>query len=595
MSSVPENQISNDFSYKLIIALLFASICPHLPYLWTYFFMDDFWHLAHLESGDYIFSTWQSGRENIDKIWYMRKEVFSALAWVEQIQLYFRPVYLVFLWLDYQLFEWFAPAYHIHSQIWHSLNTILLFILLQNLKLHKNIVLIACLTFAIHPMVAEPLGWISARCDLQMLSFCLLSAIFYFKWQSTGKIRNIILYVTMFILALGAKEHALTFPFIMLAYEASRKLFNKNNLQTKNTFAVLAINLVIALVFLAWRMMDSGGPATYSVPKASFAAFVGYGPLGVLAYNFIQYLKFAVSGIPPTSFIGLSAPLNPIIGAISLSLILATIFYLVWKLRNQKALFMLWWGLGFLFAMLWMPSSGRYFYPAAPGMAVIFAIAIYSLIKSTRPVLSLLGKALLGLFFSWWIALSLMVSFTEVTAHNTVKDAVNDMVMEIEKRPDVTDVYLMHLWPLMVSAPDVVPLMIKRENLKIHLLTFASTLYNPNMSVKMRYLYSFTFHNSKEWFAPLDISTTRLEENKLVTTSKPRGFFYGPAMFGWGTHNIPQTGKSEIQLEEMKVKISPVTRNKGIKSIMFSFKKALDDPTKLWLEWKDGKMQVWEP
>lgn len=595
MNGYERDKQTVEFGIRIWMVLVLASVLPHLPYLWTFFFMDDFWHLAGLHRGDYIFSSWKVGRENIDQLWYMRKEVFPQMAWVDYIEFYFRPVYLTFLWFDYKLFEYSASFYHIHSQIWHSLNTVLLAVLLRKIGFNKNVILIAAITFAIHPMVGEPLGWISARCDLQLLSFCFLSMIFYLDWKREGKAGYLLLHLLMFILAMGCKEHAVAFPFVVLFYEILIFIFARKDSEHNKRAGFILIAFALAVAFITWRILDTGGPHTWSMPKANLSSFEHFGPVGVLGNNLVQYLKLAISGIPPTSFIALTEPPSFWFGLLVVVVVVsAIVFYCIKYVRHPLSLMILW-ASGFLFAMVWMPPSGRYFYPAAPGIAVIFAYALNHFLLSEKKLVVFASKFILVILISWWTFLSLAISFSEIVSANTTKDAVYKIVDEIEKRPEVKDVYLLHLWPILVSSQDIIPVLSQRDNLKVHVLTFASSLYNPRMLDLAHKFASMAFLIHQDWFDPLKISNLRLTENILVVKSEPHGFFSGPATFGWNSQHLPRPKSGILKFDDMNVQFGPEAKAGGLKSIMFTFPDPLDDPSKLWMEYRDGYMQVWEP
>ena len=574
--------------------IIFASTLPHLPYIWSYFFMDDFWHLAYLARGDYIFSTWRVGREAIDQLWYMSREVFPQMAWVEYIQYYFRPIYLIFVQIDRALFDFWAPGYHIQSQLWHSANACLLFVLLRKLSMSRGLALLAAITFGLHPMAAEPLGWVSARCDLHVVAFLLLSTLAYLKYREGGGIRYLVLHLLLFLAALGSQEHAIAFPFVLAATEIFRMLFSEQRTEKPFRFDWLPA-MALATAFLAWRLLDHGGEDTWSMSQTNFFSFKLYGPLGVLGQGLVQYAKLAAFGIPPSSYTGNTPPLTGWTGWPLFIASMILILFWLWKFRRQPLLLLWFWAFGMLFAMLWIPFSGRYFYPAAPGFAVLFALGVGNLAASGRPWRKMASKGLTLTLLLFWFSVSLIISTSGLLSHRSVEKSLNRIVEEVKARPEVTDLYLMHIWPLMVSSPGILPLLADRPDLRVHLLTYASTLYNPDLYGSMKKMAGLVYPIDGRWFEPMEITNLRVTDQALVLTSKPAGFFAGPATFGWNSQQLPRPPKGVVHLKQFDVRFGKAAHMGGVQSLMFKLHQPLDHPSKLWMEWREGGMQVWIP
>jgi hypothetical protein len=569
-----------------------ASALPHLPYLWGYFFMDDFWHLAFLDRGDYIFSTWRVDRSVIDQLWYMSKPVFPQMAWVEHIQYYFRPVYLLFLSLDRLLFDYWAPGYHFHSQLWHTLSALLIVQVGRKLGFSNRAAFLAGTLFGLHPMAAESLGWISARCYLHLTAFLLLSLLAYFKWRESRRLIWLAAHIAAFLMALGSHEMAVVFPFVLLAADLWPLMRVHDGLRRVIRWHALP-TLLIACAFLTWRIMDDGGPATWSMSRANFFTFKLFGPLAVSGYNLLHYLKLTLVGIPPVSFVYRDLPFSGL-DTWPIWLLAAPLMAgWLWRWRSHPHLILLMWLTGMLTAILWMPPAGRYLYVVMPAAALLAARAISDLLNRPERIRSL---AFIGLAIAllWWSLASTVSAYATTRSHHVIRDNLDRIVEAVHAHPQATDLYLMHIWPMMVSSPGVVPLLAQRPDLRVHLLTYSSTLYQPEMT-ESKFLATLTFPVDGKWFEPLNIETNRVAPDKLVLTSTPEGFFTGPATFGWNSQQLPQPPEGEIVLPQFSVRVGRRIGSGGVRSLLFTLPTNLDDPRNLFMEYREDRMELWTP
>lgn len=100
-------------------------------------------------------------------------ELFGA-SWMG-LALY-RPLTLLSLGLDFQLFGEAAWGYHLTNVLLHSANSLLLYALARDLLGAERAALWAALLYASHPLQTEVVAWVSARGDL-LASLFSLSAL----------------------------------------------------------------------------------------------------------------------------------------------------------------------------------------------------------------------------------------------------------------------------------------------------------------------------------------------------------------------------------------------------------------------------------
>lgn len=88
------------------------------------------------------------------------------------------PLVLTSFWIEYRLWGLNPIGYHITNVLIHSLNALLLFIILRGLKIKGA--LLASVIFALHPVCVESVAWITERKNILSLFFYLLSALSFF-------------------------------------------------------------------------------------------------------------------------------------------------------------------------------------------------------------------------------------------------------------------------------------------------------------------------------------------------------------------------------------------------------------------------------
>jgi cytochrome c-type biogenesis protein CcmH/NrfG len=168
-------------------------------------------------------------------------------------------------------------GFHLTNVLLHMLNVLLVFQLARRsatdrtwrgaaqtgTKIQPDVVaLVAALLFAVHPMMTEAVGYVSARPELLCSSFFLLAVFAARRWMLHAGNRWWLGALGLWSLALASKEIALTLPVVLLAYdrfilagdrtEARRRL-------TKLHFPFLLVaGLVSALRFVVFGFEYAG-------------------------------------------------------------------------------------------------------------------------------------------------------------------------------------------------------------------------------------------------------------------------------------------------------------------------------------------------
>ncbi len=128
---------------------------------------------------------------------------------------YYRPLFYTSFSLDYFFWKENPFGYHATNIILHSAVSLLVYLVAKKCVESQKAALIAGALFAVHPVHAETVTWISARCDSLAALFMLLSYYTFTKaLDNTGKTLAT-LSLAAFFAALLCKEMAITLPLLI--------------------------------------------------------------------------------------------------------------------------------------------------------------------------------------------------------------------------------------------------------------------------------------------------------------------------------------------------------------------------------------------
>jgi len=118
--------------------------------------------------------------------------------------------------LDCQLFGLRAGGHHLVNVLWHAANAVLLFLILRQMtgSLWKSALVAA--VFAVHPLRAESVAWVSERKDVLSGFFFMLTIGAYVRQVRQPSRAGYLAVVMLFVLGLLAKSMVATLPFALL-------------------------------------------------------------------------------------------------------------------------------------------------------------------------------------------------------------------------------------------------------------------------------------------------------------------------------------------------------------------------------------------
>jgi tetratricopeptide (TPR) repeat protein len=118
--------------------------------------------------------------------------------------------------LDWQLFGSNAGGHHLTSLVFHIANTLLLFIVLQQMTSSLWQSAFVAALFALHPLHVESVAWVSERKDVLSTFFWILTMWAYLRYVKNPKVIRYLLTLLTFALGLMSKPMLVTLPFVLL-------------------------------------------------------------------------------------------------------------------------------------------------------------------------------------------------------------------------------------------------------------------------------------------------------------------------------------------------------------------------------------------
>lgn len=336
---------------------------------------------------------------------------------------YFRswtPVTFVSHAIDVVLWDFNPTGHHLTNVLLHSVNAALVFWLALHLidafkrkrsETGKLIVtmtssvisgsVIAALVFALHPLRAESVAWISDRKDLLCTFFMLLTTIVYFTRREnlSRLLGKYPLLLVFYALALGSKSTAMVLPAVFILFDIT--LFRPGLSRS--------LKEISPMVLLA---VGAGIMAKLAAPDLETDFFVGETtPLQLLSFPFTATLFYLKKLIYPQELSPvyhtnafLPAGESPMLFIAPLVILAVTVFCLYewWRGRSY---WIAAWGVFLLFltpTFLGLlsgiqPVADRYTYAASIGLCVLAGGGVERIFRTiNRSILDAKGKMILA-------------------------------------------------------------------------------------------------------------------------------------------------------------------------------------------------------
>ncbi len=252
---------------------------------------------------------------------------------------YYRPIFLLFLLLNYKIFGPYAAGWHLVSVATHMGVTYLVYVLARRLTGDSLTALIAALIFGVDPVHIESVAWVSGVTDPLLALFLLPSFLCYLNARERGPRSRpwLACSLALYALAMLSKETALILPIILVAYEwlwmessHPSSLFRQATERTRACVVRVTPFVLLTFLYLAVRWHVIKGLGHTMVPL-SVATIIFTWPQLLLFY--LQHLVW-----PFNLSVFYNVPYIKTPGLVSFFLplsALAAIAFLVWILIRR--------------------------------------------------------------------------------------------------------------------------------------------------------------------------------------------------------------------------------------------------------------------
>jgi tetratricopeptide (TPR) repeat protein len=272
----------------------------------------------------------------------------------------YRPLTIFTFSLEYPIWKVWAPGFRITNLLIHALNGWLVFLLARGLLGSPMAALASAVVYVVHPAQTEAVVSIVGRSELLAAGF-FFAAWLAFRKGHTG------LAALAYLLAVLAKESAITFPAIALIDIAFNKGIRKT-LESWWRFAVLGVTGIGYLVLRASVLGGLGIPASGQYLEGSLTLAQRWLTSGRV---FLEYFRLLLAPIRIASDYDFnSIPLATVRdwdAWLGLALVAGAMAVGLWSIRRRPAL-----GLGIFFFFVALLPVSNWIMPIALLMAERF-------------------------------------------------------------------------------------------------------------------------------------------------------------------------------------------------------------------------------
>ena len=219
---------------------------------------------------------------------------------------YYRPLFTIYLTINYQLFGLWEPGWHLMNLLVHTTATVFVYYLLRRLSGDIVIASLTALLFGVHPAHVESVSWISGIPDPLAALFYVPSLIWYVRYRQEGGGKWLIASVVAYGLAALCKETPLALPLVFVVWELTQQRGRKKfGTRFRETTWLLVPYAAVAAGYLLLRFSVLG---RLSWKHPFMARVPDYAIWMTVPYVFVNYLRhlvapFRLSLIYGTSFI----------------------------------------------------------------------------------------------------------------------------------------------------------------------------------------------------------------------------------------------------------------------------------------------------
>lgn len=304
--------------------------------------------------------------------------------------------------LDCQIFGVEPGAHHLMNLLLHTINALLLFLLLAKMTGTVWRSAFVAALFALHPLHIESVAWVSERKDVLSTLFWMLTLWAYVAYTERPALQRYLVALLLFSLGLMAKPMLVTLPFVLLLLdywplgrwpteEAGTGTRQPAPYEANVTVAQLVMEKLPFLVFAATSsvvtfLVQRSCKAVMDLEKLPLSARIGNA--------FVSYVRYIGKMLWPTDLSVLYPhplrwPLPVVAGAVLLLVCVSVL--VVWAARRRRYLLVGWlWYLGTLVPVIGLVQVGgqsiadRYTYIPLIGLFIMVGWGAAELVRAWK-------------------------------------------------------------------------------------------------------------------------------------------------------------------------------------------------------------------
>ncbi len=490
---------------------------------------------------------------------------------------FLRPVTAMTHIVDYALWPRHAALMHAHSLAWYVALVLGVARLYRMLEAAPAVAAIAALLYAIDDAHATPAAWLANRNAVVAAVFGVLAIIAYVRSRRGGGWRFSVLSALMLAVALLAGESGIA----ALAYIAAYALCVDGGSRRIRAASLLPHILVVIVWRIVWSLAGYGvdGIGVYVDPLADPIRFVGEAAWRV------PCLLAGLTAFPPADIYtvaGLFLPLAAMIGVVVVAAaIAAAALALLWRAVREDAV-------------------GRFYF-----VAMLLSIPpICAMVPSDR----LLNFAGIGAF-------GCIARIVAAWSRPRDRDANAGAWRTNASRTARTGVIVLVICHLLIAP---VAMLVRStmpvgprsllESIQLHLPADADLagktviVVNPPVALPIGYLTIRRAADGLSTPAHLrvlgpslhNVTCERIDERTLLIRPDG-GYLLEPMDTLCRGPNHPLRAGDVIELSDMTIEITDETPDGRPAAARFRFNVPLEDPSLLWVAWRDGQFEPFTP
>lgn len=230
--------------------------------------------------------------------WSSIASIFSGEA-ITQFHQYV-PLALLSYSIEYQFAGLNPAVFHGTNVVLHGISAILVLCIVFQLSNNLSFSFLVALLFAVHPLRAESVAWVTGRKDMLSGAAYFAALLAYILYLQRSRKKSLLLLTgVFFLLSLLSKAMAVSFPVVMMLVDYLRgRSIDKQSVLEKVPFFVLSI--VFGIIALAAQAGGQQPAANFDISGFERIFLAGYGVIFYIVKFFVPINLSILHELPVT-------------------------------------------------------------------------------------------------------------------------------------------------------------------------------------------------------------------------------------------------------------------------------------------------------